>query len=87
MRSVLFPGVHVGAGAVVEDSIVMHDARVAPGARLKRAIVDKQVSIGRGAVIGHSEGAARGNSDGAGQGLCVIGKGSVVPAGARIEPA
>src|SRR5690349_13425557 len=27
-RSVLFPGVHVGRGALVEDSIVMHDTRV-----------------------------------------------------------
>ena len=87
VRSVLFPGVHVGAGAVVEDSIVMHDARVAPGARLKRAIVDKRVSIGRGAVIGHAEGApGRGGPEYSGQGLCVIGKGSVVPSGARIGP-
>ena len=35
-RSVLFPGVHVGRGAVVEDSIVMHDTRISPGARLTR---------------------------------------------------
>ncbi|MGH7681668.1 MAG: glucose-1-phosphate adenylyltransferase family protein, partial [Candidatus Eiseniibacteriota bacterium] len=33
-RSILFPGVHIGPDAVVEDSIVMHDARVLPGARL-----------------------------------------------------
>ena len=73
-RSVLFPGVHVGRGAVVEDSIVMHDTRVAPGARLTRAIVDKSVTIGADAFVGVS-------GD-----LCVIGKGSVVPAGTRVGP-
>jgi glucose-1-phosphate adenylyltransferase len=77
-RSVLFPGVHVGRGAVVEDSIVMHDTRVSPGARLTRAIVDKSVIIGADAMVG---GASEAADD-----LCVIGKGSVVPARARIGP-
>jgi len=77
-RSVLFPGVHVGRGAVVEDSIVMHDARIAPGARLARAIVDKRVVIGRGAALGQA-GPGR-------EGLCVVGKGSVIPEGATIGP-
>ena len=92
-RSVLFPGVHVGAGSVVEDSIVMHDARIAPGARLSRAIVDKRVVVGRGAIVGRpgpelgllAPGASR-DSDSAGLGLCVVGKGSVIPAGSRIGP-
>ena len=77
-RSVLFPGVHIGPGAVVEDSIVMHDARIAPGARLRRAIVDKRVVIGRGAVLGEA--------GPGGEGLCVVGKGSMIPAGATIGP-
>ncbi len=87
-RSVLFPGAHVGAGARVEDSIVMHDARIAPGARLTRAIVDKRVVIGPGAVVGDPAGAD--DRDGGLRsrmpGLCVVGKGSVVPAGTRIGP-
>jgi glucose-1-phosphate adenylyltransferase len=74
VRSVIFPGVHIGPGARIEDSILMHDARVAPGARLTRTIVDKRVHVGKEAVVG---GAA---------GLCVLGKGSVIPAGARIGP-
>jgi glucose-1-phosphate adenylyltransferase len=77
-RSVLFPGVHVGRGAVVEDSIVMHDTRVSPGARLTRAIVDKTVVIGTDAWVGGPGETA--------DGLCVIGKGAVVPARARIGP-
>ena len=83
-RSVLFPGVHIGPGAVVEDSIVMHDTRVGPGAQLRRAIVDKRVVIGSGALVGH---AGTPEEDGRGaRGLCVIGKGSMIPASTRIGP-
>ncbi len=82
-RSVLFPGVHVGAGALVEDSIVMHDARIAPGARLSRAIVDKRVVIGPDAHVGSAGKPEAGSSM---RGICVVGKGSVIPAGSRIEP-
>jgi glucose-1-phosphate adenylyltransferase len=84
-HSVIFPGVHVGPGAVVEDSIVMHDARVLPGARLHGAIVDKQVRIGEGAVLGVGEPAPhREHPHDLSSGLCVVGKGAEVPAGTRI---
>ena len=85
-RSVLFPGVHVGPGAVVEDSIVMHDTRIGSGARLRRAIVDKRVVIGAGALVGQAEGSAEESRGAAAPGLCVIGKGSVIPASTRIGP-
>ena len=52
VNSVLFPGVVVERGAVVRDSIVMHDTLVGAEARLDRAIVDKEVRVGRGARIG-----------------------------------
>ncbi|HMI32064.1 MAG TPA: sugar phosphate nucleotidyltransferase [Candidatus Limnocylindrales bacterium] len=84
-RSILFPGVHVGAGAVVEDSIVMHDSRVAPGARLTRAIVDKRVTIGPEAVVGSRVQTPAGEAPRERfSGLCVVGKGSVIPSNARI---
>ena len=84
-RSILFPGVHIAPGAVVEDSIVMHDARILPGARLSRAIVDKGVRIGEGAVVGTGE--ATPNREfprDLASGLCVIGKGSEIPAGRSV---
>jgi len=84
-RSVLFPGVHVGAGALVEESIVMHDTRIAPGARLKRAIVDKRVVIEPDATLGYGERTPnREFPRDLASGLCVIGKGSRIPEGARI---
>ncbi|HYR52363.1 MAG TPA: glucose-1-phosphate adenylyltransferase family protein [Candidatus Dormibacteraeota bacterium] len=91
-RSVLFPGVHIGPGAVVEDSIVMHDTRVGPGASLRRAIVDKRVVIGSGAMVGHQGPVAEdvlvtaADARTPAPGLCVIGKGSVIPASTRIGP-
>jgi glucose-1-phosphate adenylyltransferase len=84
-NSVLFPGVHVGAGALVEESIVMHDARIRPGARLSRAIVDKRVDIGAEATLGSDEATPNREfpRDLCGR-LTVVGKGSVVPPGARV---
>jgi glucose-1-phosphate adenylyltransferase len=84
-RSILFPGVHVGKGAVIEDSIVMHDGRIHPGARLNRAVVDKHVDVGEGAQVGLGGDAPHGEHPrDLGSGLTVIGKGAEIPAGARI---
>jgi len=51
-RSVLFPGVIVEEGALVEDSILFFDTRVGAGARLHKVITDKRVSIGEGSRVG-----------------------------------
>ena len=50
--SVLFAGVTIGEGAVVEDSIVMPGARVEKNARVTRAIIRGEGRGGRGAVLG-----------------------------------
>jgi len=79
-RSLLFPGVHVAPGAVVEDSIVMHDARILPHARLSRAIIDKNVRIGEHAVVGAGDAVPnREFPDDLSSGLCVVGKDSEIP--------
>ena len=84
-RSILFPGVHVGPGAVVEDSIVLHDTRVLPRAQVSRAIVDKGARIGEGAVVGTGEPIPnREFPHDLNSGLTVLGKGAEVPAGSRI---
>jgi glucose-1-phosphate adenylyltransferase len=54
-HSILFPGVQVEEGSVVRHSILMNGARVASGASLDRVIVDKDVRIGRNAIIGQGE--------------------------------
>ena len=55
-RSILFPGVHVGAGAEVKDSILFFDTQVGTGARLNRVITDIGVSIGTNTSLGRPDG-------------------------------
>lgn len=82
-RSVLFAGVHVERGAEIVESVVLPDVHVGAGARIERAVVDKYVRIGVGARIG--DGAPSMSPDSAWlEGLTLIGKDAVVPAGARV---
>jgi glucose-1-phosphate adenylyltransferase len=65
VRSVLAPGVFVGPGALVRDSVILHDARIGQGAVVGRAIVDEQAEIEAGARAGASD---------AGDGITVVGR-------------
>ncbi|HET7686112.1 MAG TPA: glucose-1-phosphate adenylyltransferase [Candidatus Limnocylindria bacterium] len=85
-RSILSPGVRVGPGAVVRDSIVMFDTLVGAGAVLDRAIVDKEVVIGDRAVIGEGDDTSpnRDEPERLYAGLTLVGKQATVPRGVRI---
>ena len=47
-RSILSPGVHVHSHALVEGSVVLHDADIGRGAIVRNAILDKNVRIAPG---------------------------------------
>jgi glucose-1-phosphate adenylyltransferase len=85
-HSVLSPGVRVGAGAQVRDSIVMFDAVIEPGAQLDRAIIDKEAVIGAGARIGVGDDGTpnRDEPERLNAGLTLVGKRAHVPGGAEI---
>ncbi len=51
-NSILSPGVIVETGAVVRNSIVLHESAIKKGAVLDRVIADKDIEIGEGARIG-----------------------------------
>jgi glucose-1-phosphate adenylyltransferase len=51
-RSILSPGVRVHSYCDIQDSILMHNSKVHRHSRLRRTIVDRDVEIPRGAVIG-----------------------------------
>ncbi len=55
VRSVLSPGVLVGAGAEVEESILLPGVRIGERAVLRRVIVDENVVIPPDTVIGTSD--------------------------------
>jgi glucose-1-phosphate adenylyltransferase len=74
-------------GAVVRDSIVMFDSVIRSGAVVDRAILDKEVVIGQGAIVGEGPYDDRPNKQEPGRlntGITVVGKRAVVPRGARI---
>jgi len=85
-RSVLFPGVHIEEGAVVEDSILFFDTIVEAGAVLKKVIADKRVRIGEKARIG---GGAKAGPNRAfphllSSGLTVVGRNTHLPPRMRV---
>jgi glucose-1-phosphate adenylyltransferase len=87
VNSILSPGVVVEVGAVVRDSIVMFDSVIRSGAVLDRAILDKEVTVGQGAVIGEGSDFETPNRDEPTRlntGITVVGKRAVVPKGVRI---
>jgi len=55
INSVLSPGVVVGPGAVVRDSVIFADCRVGAGAVVDLAILDKRVQVGREAIVGEGD--------------------------------
>lgn len=84
-HSVLFAGVHVGEGAVIEDSIVMPGAQVCGNAVVKKAIIGEGAYVGEGAVIGAERTPEDGDYDTALTGdVTLIANTVNVQAGARV---
>ncbi len=53
VRSVLSCNVEIGAGAVVEDSVLLDGVRVGSDARVRKSIIDQEVFVPNGFSIGH----------------------------------
>jgi glucose-1-phosphate adenylyltransferase len=80
LDSVLSPGVRVNSWSRVERSVIMHNTRIGRYAVVKNTILDKNVDVPDGAVVGvdKEHDRARGFLVSAG-GITVVGKGQVVP--------
>ena len=85
-QSVLFPGVQVGRGARVRDSIVMQDSVVGDRCQVEYSIIDKRCELGAGAIIGTGTGttANRKFPSYLDCGISVVGKGVLIPDGVRV---
>jgi glucose-1-phosphate adenylyltransferase len=85
-RSMLSPGVQVAAGAVVRDSIIMHDTVIASGAVVDRAILDKHVRVGESVQlgVGPSNVPNRSCPEHLASGLLLVGVSAVLPAGLSV---
>ncbi|MCC3373340.1 glucose-1-phosphate adenylyltransferase [Cohnella sp. REN36] len=76
-RSVLFHGVQVGEGSVIEDAVIMPRAVIGRNARIVRAIVGEGAVVGDGCAIG-----AQDQED-----IAVVGSGDRIEAEPRLEEA
>lgn len=72
--SVLFAGVTIEAGAVVEDSVIMPGTRIESGAVVRRAIVSENCVIQKDCRIGESEGD-----------IALVGQDTVLPQGYSVR--
>ncbi len=88
-NSVLFPGVLVGEGSVVRDSIVFSGTQIHRKCRIVRCVLDKNVVVGDAAALG-CETALTANLGRVtagepevltAEGLTVVGKSTCIPAG------
>ncbi|MBN2057114.1 hypothetical protein JW905_19465, partial [bacterium] len=52
INSVLSPGVVVEEGAVVTDSIIMHDCMICSNSRVSHCVLDKDVLVGGSSILG-----------------------------------
>ena len=87
VNSVLSPGVKVGPGCRITDSIIMHDCTIEEGATVDLAIMDKRVKVGQGAVIGTGDNKNVPNSkypDHLYTGISLVGKDVDIPPGTII---
>lgn len=76
-RSSLGIGCRVGAGAVVEGSVLLDGAEIEAGAVVRGSIIGPRARVGQGAIVrGMSVLGAR----------CVVGEGNVLDQGIRVNP-
>ena len=78
-RSVLSPGTQVGAGAVVESSVLLNGVTVGCHSVVRNAVIDKSTEIGEGCVVGAGADATKPES-GAPPLITLIGKQARLPA-------
>jgi glucose-1-phosphate adenylyltransferase len=87
VNSVLSPGVIVGPGCQIRDSIILHDCIIEEGATVDLAIMDKRVKVGKGAVVGKGDTKNIPNSkypDHLYTGISLVGKEADIPPGTII---
>ena len=80
-RSVLSPGVRVAEGAIVRDSVLLHDVVIEAGAVVERCIVDRKAVIRSGARVGDGDDNTPNGtlSEVLNTGITLVGKNAVVP--------
>ncbi len=55
INSVISPGVRIGKGSVVKDSIILNNVIIGNNVTVQKSIIDKKVVIGRDSYIGYGD--------------------------------
>ncbi len=84
VRSIVFPGVRVGPGAVVRDAVIMADTHIAAGATVEHSILDKYVRVGERAHVGADASGPVENLEWL-AGLTLVGKDTWIPDGGVVR--
>jgi glucose-1-phosphate adenylyltransferase len=82
--SILSPGVRVQRGAVIRHSIIMTDTVIEAGALVDKCIIDKQVTVGRGAYLGWGKDYTVNTLGNLTSGITLVGKNAQLPRGLRV---
>ncbi|UCG30336.1 MAG: glucose-1-phosphate adenylyltransferase [candidate division WOR-3 bacterium] len=84
-NSVLSPGVSVGKGAEIIDSIIFHDTTIGARSLVQSSIIDKLVNVGSSARIGVGESLPNKRfPKHLAKGISIIGKGATVASGISV---
>ncbi|RKY94287.1 MAG: glucose-1-phosphate adenylyltransferase [Ignavibacteriae bacterium] len=78
-RSILGPNVKINSFAYVTDSIIMYNCNIGRHARIRRAIIDKNVTIPEGYEIGFDLESDKKKFTVTESGIVVIGKNAILP--------
>jgi glucose-1-phosphate adenylyltransferase len=85
-HSILSAGVHVAAGAVVHNAVVMRDTTIGEDALVENAILDSDVVVGPGARVGEVDHDQRTQKPARAERLVIAEQGKHIPARAVVEP-
>ncbi|MCK9604415.1 MAG: glucose-1-phosphate adenylyltransferase, partial [Candidatus Omnitrophica bacterium] len=77
-RSILSPNVRINSFSEVYDSILMEGVNVGRYAKIKRAIIDKDVNIPQGIVIGYDKEADKKRFYVSESGIVIVAKGTEI---------
>ena len=85
--SVLSPGVIVGEGSIVRNSVILNDVKIGKNCKIEDTIIDKDTVIGDNSIIGTGDKsiANKDNPKVLSSGLNVIGKKLILPEGLIVE--
>ncbi len=85
-NSIISPGVEIGPGCRITDSIIMNDCRIGADTVIDRAILDKVVAVGPGSVIGFgdSDEPNRKFPELLNNGITIVGRESTLPPGLKL---